>query len=92
MNRSERRFRTEKTLKKRVRKNLHWLGRHGESWAYLYDEIKKGIHFQWIKHTGRICSCSICKKPRYTKKDRKWDGRLPNTWSGGTLPLVKNVK
>ena len=23
---------------------------------------------------------------------RKWDGRLPNTWSGGTLPLVKNVK
>ena len=23
---------------------------------------------------------------------RKWDGRLPNTWSGGTLPLVKTVK
>ena len=53
MNRSERRFRTEKTLKKRVKKNLHWLGRHGESWAYLYSEIKKGVHFQWIKHTGR---------------------------------------
>ena len=71
MNRSERRFRTEKTLKKRGRKNLHWLGRHGESWASLYDESKKGIHFQWIKHPGRICSCPICKKPRYTKKDRK---------------------
>ena len=23
---------------------------------------------------------------------RKWDGRLPSTWSGGTLPLVKTVK
>ena len=37
----------------------------------MYSEIKKGVHFQWIKHTGRICSCPMCKKPRYTKKDRK---------------------
>lgn len=54
MSRSERRHRTENIIKKRIKKNSHWLKRQGESIAHITSEIKEGLHHQWIKHTGTI--------------------------------------
>lgn len=72
MSRAERRHRTENIIKKRIKKNSHWLKRQGESIAHITSEIKEGLHHQWIKHTGTICSCWVCSKSsKFSKKDRK---------------------
>lgn len=70
MSRAKRRARTESVVKTRAKKNYHWANRN-ETWAKFYENVKSGIHSQWVKHTGRICSCYICKRPRYGKRERR---------------------
>lgn len=71
MSRAERRSRTEKIVKSRSRKNYYWANRN-ESWAEFFENVKSGIHSQWIKHTGTICSCWMCSKAdKFSKKDRR---------------------
>lgn len=77
MSRAERRSRTEKITKSRSKKAYTWFS-DNKSWAKFYTGVKAGVHTQWVKHTGRICSCYICKKPRYGKRERR-DSKQINT-------------
>lgn len=77
MDRAERRVRTQSVVEKRAKKNYSWLRKDSsESWASFYSKLKDGVHHQWLRTTGRVCSCSICKRPRYSKKDRKYEQEL----------------
>ena len=73
MSRSERRARTQSVVEKRAKNNYHWLRKdNSESWSLFFGKLKEGVHHQWLRTTGRVCSCDICKRPRYNKKDRKY--------------------
>ena len=70
--RAERRAKTESKIAKRIKVEYLRLGSQAKtSFAEYSKTIQEGLHTQWVKHTGRVCSCSICKRPRYTKKERK---------------------
>lgn len=71
MSRSERRFRTENIIKKRANKNYYWLNHKKQSWSTFYEDVKNGVHTQYIKQSGVLCSCWMCKRPRYSKQDRR---------------------
>lgn len=68
MSRADRRFKRESKIKKRAKEQYIYFS---SSFSKFYGDLKEGVHFQYLKHTGRVCSCSICKRPRYSKKDRK---------------------
>lgn len=77
MSRAERRYRTENIVKKRIKKNVHWLRESGQSIALITSQIKEGLHHQWIKHTGVVCSCWMCSKAdKFSKKDRVKNNNL----------------
>lgn len=67
MSRALRRHKTEQKIKKRAKEQyVHF----SLSFAKFYGDLKEGLTHQYLKHTGRICSCSTCKRERYSKKDR----------------------
>ena len=92
MNRSERRFRTEKTLKKRVKKI--YIGQENMvNHGLIYTvKLKKVFIFNGLNILVEFVHVQYVKNLDTQKKIENGMGRLPSTWSGGTLPLVKTVK
>ena len=77
--RAERRFNKENVVKARAKNYYTWLKRDNESWAKFYDNVKKGIHNQFVKHTGVVCSCWMCSKAnKFSKKDRLANKKVEN--------------
>ena len=69
--RNYRRFQQERTIKNRAKNGHHYLRKDSsEVWGLFFDNVKQGLRHTWLRTTGRNCSCSICKRPRYSKKDR----------------------
>jgi hypothetical protein len=68
--RANRRFQKEIKTKNRVKQQYRRFTKDG-SFAKFLEDVKDGMHHQYLKHTGTICSCNICKRERYSKKDRK---------------------
>ena len=67
---ANRRFQQEVKTRKRVKQQYRRFTSDG-SFAKFYNDVKDGEHHQYLKHTGSVCSCDICKRERYNKKDRK---------------------
>lgn len=65
-----RRFKRYCKIKNRIKKQYKF---YENLFVDFYNSVLDGKSHQYLKHTSRICSCHICKKQRYTKKDRKFN-------------------
>lgn len=77
--RAYRRHQRRRIIKKRAKKIYRIFS--NMNFADFYNKLIKGEHYQWIKHTGRVCSCYICKDRRYSKKDRRVEIFPEDIWN-----------
>lgn len=73
--RAYRRYKKLVNLKRRARNYHDWnwsigLGFNNESWGEFWSGVSAGEAYIWMRHTGRVCSCSMCSY-KYDRLDAR---------------------
>ena len=72
MKRAYRRYKKEVHLKRRARNYYDYsssisVNNDNLCWSDYWKEVQSGESGIWMRHTGKVCSCSMCSWPIYEK-------------------------
>ena len=72
MKRAFRRRKKQAHLKRRARNYYDYsfsirINNDNLSWADYWKEVQSGESGIWMRHTGKVCSCSMCSYHKYER-------------------------